>query len=196
MLEIDVQRAECCHAGGALEFDGDGNLYIATGDNTNPFASDGYAPIDERAGRAAWDAQRTVGQHQLPERQGAAHHARRPTAPTRSRPGNLFAPGTAKTRPEIYAHGLPQPVPHRAGRADGHAARRRLRPRRRAPPTPSRGPDGRVEWNILDQPGFYGWPLLRRRQHAVHRLRLRDRPVRRGVRLRGAGQRLARTTPV
>ncbi len=24
--------------------------------------------------------------------------------------------------------------------------------------SPTRGPDGRVEWNVLDQPGFYGWP--------------------------------------
>ena len=23
---------------------------------------------------------------------------------------------------------------------------------------PARGPDGRVEWNIVDKPGFYGWP--------------------------------------
>ena len=31
-------------------FDEDGNLLLATGDDTNPFQSDGYAPIDERAG--------------------------------------------------------------------------------------------------------------------------------------------------
>jgi type 1 glutamine amidotransferase len=60
IIEIPTQRAECCHAGGEIEFDSLGNLYIATGDNTNPFASDGYAPIDERAGRAAWDAQRSA----------------------------------------------------------------------------------------------------------------------------------------
>ncbi|MDD9205378.1 ThuA domain-containing protein, partial [Georgenia sp. 10Sc9-8] len=61
VLEVPVQRDECCHAGGALQFDGQGNLYIATGDNTNPFASDGYTPIDERDGRSAWDAQGTSG---------------------------------------------------------------------------------------------------------------------------------------
>jgi cytochrome c len=51
-------RDTCCHSAGALEFDPDGNLLISTGDNTNPFESQGYAPIDERAGRESYDAQR------------------------------------------------------------------------------------------------------------------------------------------
>ena len=38
LLEIPVQRDECCHSGGGLEFDHKGNLYISVGDNTNPFA--------------------------------------------------------------------------------------------------------------------------------------------------------------
>jgi len=62
-------RETCCHSAGALEFDPDGNLLISTGDNTNPFASNGYAPIDERPGRVA--QQRVeVGRRQraLPER--------------------------------------------------------------------------------------------------------------------------------
>ena len=51
VLEIDVQRESCCHSGGSLEFDNNGHLFIGVGDNTNPFASSGYAPIDERPGR-------------------------------------------------------------------------------------------------------------------------------------------------
>jgi glucose/arabinose dehydrogenase len=45
---------------GAIEFDGDGNLFVATGDNTMPFLCDGYSPLDERPGREAFDAQRTA----------------------------------------------------------------------------------------------------------------------------------------
>ncbi len=59
LLKVGVQREECCHAAGCIEFDGDGNLYLSTGDNTNPFASEGYDPIDERPGRSAWDAQKS-----------------------------------------------------------------------------------------------------------------------------------------
>ena len=40
LLDIPTQREECCHVGGSLAFDKDGNLYVAIGDNTNPFDSD------------------------------------------------------------------------------------------------------------------------------------------------------------
>ena len=59
ILTFTHQRGQCCHSGGSMSFAPDGSLVIATGDNTNPFDSGGYNPIDERAGRSAWDAQRT-----------------------------------------------------------------------------------------------------------------------------------------
>ncbi|MFX4294576.1 ThuA domain-containing protein [Streptomyces bohaiensis] len=156
VLEIGTQRQQCCHAGGALQFDGDGNLLIATGDITNPFASDGYTPIDERPGRELWDAQRTSANSAnlngkilriTPTEDGGY------TVPE----GNLFEAGEANTRAEIYAMGFRNPF--RIG----------LDPRTdallvadygpdAAAANDGRGPDGRVEWNIVDTPGFYGWP--------------------------------------
>ena len=72
-----------------------GNLYLSTGDDTNPFASDGYAPIDERADRnPAFDAQRTAGNTNdlrgklLRIKVGANGSYTIPK-------GNLFKPGTA-----------------------------------------------------------------------------------------------------
>ncbi len=46
-----------------------------TGDNTNPFASDGYSPIDERAEPRVLGRPAHVGQHQQLQRQDPAHHA-------------------------------------------------------------------------------------------------------------------------
>jgi cytochrome c len=156
VLRIDTQRDQCCHAGGALEFDGNGNLYIATGDNSNPFDSDGYSPLDERAGRAAWDSQRSAANSNVlngkvlrihPEADGTY------TVPA----GNLFAPGTAKTRPEIYAMGFRNPFRIGIDPTTNHLFVADYGPDAGAV-SPTRGPDGRVEWNILSKPGFYGWP--------------------------------------
>ena len=61
ILQVPVDRGICCHVGGDIVFDGKGNLLLSTGDDTNPFQSDGYTPIDERPNRnPAFDAQRTA----------------------------------------------------------------------------------------------------------------------------------------
>ena len=104
-----TQRNTCCHAGGSMAFDGDGNLYLATGDNTNPFESDGVH-ADRRAGRPR-RLRRAAHrrQHQRPARQDPADPPGRTTAPTPSRRATSSPPGTAQTRPEIYAMGFRNP---------------------------------------------------------------------------------------
>ena len=156
IIEIPVQRNECCHAGGALEFDNDGNLYIATGDNSNPFASDGYAPLDERAGRAAWDSQRSSANTN--SLSGKILKITPKDAGGYDIPaGNLFAPGTAKTRPEIFGMGFRNPFRIGLDEQTGAILVADYGPDAGSS-SPTRGPDGRVEWNIVDKPGFYGWP--------------------------------------
>ena len=156
LLEIGVQRSECCHAGGALAFDRSRNLYIATGDNTNPFASDGYTPIDERAGRAYWDAQGTAANSNVLN--GKVLRIRPESNGTYTIPqGNMFAPGTARTRPEIYAMGFRNPFTIGVDPTTGVLVVADYGPDAGSS-NPSRGPDGRVEWNTVNEPGFYGWP--------------------------------------
>ena len=70
------------------------------GDDTNPFESDGYAPIDERAEpQPGVRRPAHVGQHQRPARQDPAHQASSAGGGYTIPAGNLFRPGTALTRP-------------------------------------------------------------------------------------------------
>ncbi|WP_220182726.1 ThuA domain-containing protein [Sphaerisporangium album] len=157
LLSIPATRVdEPGHTGGALAFGPGGNLYIGVGDDTNPFASDGYTPIDERAGRANFDAQKTsANTNDLrgkilrihPESNGTY------TVP----PGNLFAPGTAQTRPEIYAMGFRNPFRFAVDPVTGWISMADYGPDAGGP-NAGRGPEGTVEWNLVKSPGNYGWP--------------------------------------
>ncbi|TCO47347.1 ThuA domain-containing protein [Actinocrispum wychmicini] len=157
VLEVPVQRAECCHHGGGMVFDpGTGDLWLANGDNTNPFASDGYAPIDQRGGRSSWDAQRTSANTN--DLRGKVLRIHPQSDGTYTIPvGNLFAPGTANTRPEIYGMGFRNPF-----RIGIDPKTHKLMVANYGPDagtaSATRGPENTVEWDILNQPGNYGWP--------------------------------------
>ncbi|KPC86850.1 PQQ-dependent sugar dehydrogenase, partial [Streptomyces albidoflavus] len=97
ILDIPASRGMCCHVGGDIAFDADGNLYLSTGDDTNPFASDGYTPIDERENRnPAFDARRSSGNTN--DLRGKILRIKVKDDGSYDVPeGNLFAPGTEKT---------------------------------------------------------------------------------------------------
>ncbi|MDQ3460647.1 MAG: ThuA domain-containing protein, partial [Deinococcota bacterium] len=61
LLQVYSDRETCCHQAGNLVFGPDGTLYLGTGDNTNPFESQGYSPIDRREGREYFSAIRSSG---------------------------------------------------------------------------------------------------------------------------------------
>ncbi|MEX1054552.1 MAG: PQQ-dependent sugar dehydrogenase, partial [Rhodothermales bacterium] len=158
MLVVPTQRDECCHTGGSIEFGPDGSLFLSTGDNTNPFDSDGFAPIDERPGRSPFDAQRTSantndlrgkilritpksdGSYGIPE-------------------GNLFSPGTENARPEIYVMGNRNPYRISIDQKTGFLYWGEVGPD--AGETDStRGPRGHDEINQARRAGFFGWPYF------------------------------------
>lgn len=158
LLTIPTQREECCHAAGSLQF-GPGRLfYIATGDNTNPFKSNGYAPMDERPGRAPFDARRTAantndlrgkilrirvneeGEVEIPE-------------------GNLFPKDGSAGRPEIYVMGCRNPYRISIDQRTGVLYWGDVGPDA-AKPREDRGPAGHDEVNRAAAPGFFGWPLF------------------------------------
>jgi cytochrome c len=157
ILRVPANRGICCHAGGEIDFDADGNLLLSTGDDTNPFASDGFTPIDERADRnPAFDAQRTSGNTndlrgkilRITVQEDGSY-----TIPE----GNLFAPGTEKTRPEIYAMGFRNPFRFAVDKETGWLYVGDYGPDAGAA-DPNRGPAGMVEFNLVKEPGNFGWP--------------------------------------
>ncbi|MBK7938359.1 MAG: ThuA domain-containing protein [Lewinellaceae bacterium] len=157
LLEIPVQRDQCCHTGGSLDWDAAGNLYLSTGDNTSPRA-DGYAPIDERPGRGPWDAQKSSGNTNdlrgkiiriHPEPDGSY------TIPD----GNLFPKGAPKTRPEIYTMGHRNPFRISVDKKTGFVYWGEVGPDANDP-DPKRGPQGFDEVGQARKPGNFGWPLV------------------------------------
>jgi glucose/arabinose dehydrogenase/PKD repeat protein len=157
VLDVPADRGICCHVGGDIDFDAAGNLYLSTGDDTNPFDSAGYAPIDERADRnPAFDAQRTSANTN--DLRGKILRIRVNANGTYAIPaGNMFAPGTANTRPEIYAMGFRNPFRMSVDKATGVVYVGDYGPDAGTTDA-NRGPNGQVEFNRITSPGHYGWP--------------------------------------
>ncbi|OLF06820.1 hypothetical protein BLA60_30190 [Actinophytocola xinjiangensis] len=156
LLDIPAsRREEPGHTGGYLEFGPGGNLYIGVGDDTNPFQSSGYAPIDERDGRDLFDAQKTSANTN--DLRGKILRVHPEADGTYTIPeGNMFAPGTDKTLPEIYAMGFRNPFRFSVA-SDGTLHMADYGPDAGGD-NANRGPAGLVEWNVITEPGNYGWP--------------------------------------
>jgi cytochrome c len=157
IIDVPVDRGICCHVGGDIVFDSAGNLILSTGDDTNPFQSDGYTPIDERPDRnPAFDGQRTSANTNdlrgkiLRIRVGKHGGYSIP-------PGNMFPIGAPNTRPEIYAMGFRNPFRIEINRDNDDIYVADYSPDNRNANT-ARGPAGHGKWLILREPGNYGWP--------------------------------------
>jgi PKD repeat protein/type 1 glutamine amidotransferase len=159
LMQWPVQIHSCCHAGGGMAFDNKGNLYVGSGDNNSSEGSSGYSGNNwtaEYQGISFQDARRTAGNSNdlagkiiriHPEPDGTY------TIPE----GNLFPPGTAKTRPEIYVMGVRNiarlaidPV-HQwltAGWVGPDASS----------PSPTLGPAKYETATIITAAGNHGWP--------------------------------------
>ncbi|MEU9836761.1 carbohydrate-binding protein [Streptosporangium sp. NPDC048047] len=157
VLEVPNDRGMCCHVGGDLDFDAAGNLYLTTGDDSNPFESSGYSPLDERTDRnPQYDVQRTAANTN--DLRGKLLRIKPQPDGTYTIPsGNMFAPGTARTRPEIYAMGLRNPFRMSVDKATGVVYLGDYGPDSGVTNS-NRGPSGQVEFNRITGPGFFGWP--------------------------------------
>lgn len=154
LLEVDVQRKVCCHAAGSLTFDPQGNLYLSTGDNTDPSDREG-SPLDERPGQEYADDQAAAGNTN--DLRGKILRIHPEPDGTYSIPeGNLFV-GDDLHRPEIYTMGHRNPFrisidPETGWVYAGDVGN--------GDPPNARGGWGWDEFNQIKGPGFYGWPYF------------------------------------
>ncbi|MDY7101005.1 MAG: PQQ-dependent sugar dehydrogenase [Actinomycetota bacterium] len=161
ILKVEVQRGQCCHVGGDIDFDDAGNLYLTTGDNTPAGApgANGFAPNNDAPGyNPGYDSRRGAGNTN--DLRGAILRIRVEDDGTYSIPdGNLFEPGTAGTRPELFVMGLRNPFRFDVDPATNSVSWGDYGPDSGVP-DPDRGPKGYVEWQTtgLDQPINGGWP--------------------------------------
>ncbi|MFI8526748.1 PQQ-dependent sugar dehydrogenase [Promicromonospora sukumoe] len=171
ILDIEVQRGQCCHVGADIDFDAEGNLYLSSGDNTpagTPGAN-GYAPNNDAPNmNPGFDARRGAGSTNdlrgkilridvkdeipagAPPGEGSTYDIPE---------GNLFAPGTEATRPEIFVMGVRNPFRIEVDPETNSLTWGDYGPDAGAA-NADRGPMGYVEWNAvgLDDPHNAGWP--------------------------------------
>jgi cytochrome c len=157
ILEVATNRGLCCHTGGNIDFDGAGNLLLSVGDDTNPFQSSGFTPIDERPTRnPAVDAQRSAANTN--DLRGKLLRITVQSDGSYTTPdGNLFPRGTANTRAEIYAMGLRNPYRFAVNRATNEVYLADYSPDARQA-NPARGPVGTSKWIVVRGAANYGWP--------------------------------------
>ncbi|NNV57937.1 ThuA domain-containing protein [Limnovirga soli] len=157
ILEVATQREQCCHTGGSIAWDGKGNLYLSTGDNTSPRAT-AYAPIDERQGRSPWDAQKSsANTNDL--RGKIIRITPQPNGTYTIPEGNLFPKGEPLTRPEIFVMGNRNPFRISVDKASAFVYWGEVGPDSNDPDS-LKGPAAQDEIGQARAAGNFGWPYF------------------------------------
>jgi cytochrome c len=158
LLRVPVKRNDCCHTGGSIAWDKQGNLYLSTGDDINPFGNDGYGALDGRPGRANWDG-RSTSSNTNDLRGKILRIKPRAEGGYDIPAGNLFAAGTEKARPEIYIMGNRNPYRISVDQRTGFLYWGEVGPDA-GNDSETRGSRGYDEVNQARKAGYFGYPLF------------------------------------
>ncbi len=167
VLQLYSQREICCHTGGSIAFGKDRQLFLSTGDNSTPFDEEGkppynthnYAPHDDRPGHQQYDSRRSAGNSN--DLRGKILRIKVKEDGSYEIPeGNLFKPGEANTRPEIYVMGDRNPYRITVDQKNNFLYWGEVGPDANNDSLSTRGPRGYDELNQARKAGFFGWPLF------------------------------------
>ena len=167
VLQLYSQREICCHTGGSIAFGKDRQLFLSTGDNSTPFDEEGkqpynthnYAPHDDRPGHQQYDSRRSAGNSN--DLRGKILRIKVKEDGSYEIPeGNLFKPGEANTRPEIYVMGDRNPYRITVDQKNNFLYWGEVGPDANNDSLSTRGPRGYDELNQAQKAGFFGWPLF------------------------------------
>ena len=166
VLEFYSQRDICCHTGGSIAFDGDGLLYVSTGDNSTPFnqpnsqyINNGFAPLDQRDGFKQYDAMRSSGNPN--DLRGKILRIRVNDDGSYDIPeGNLYPERQEGTRPEIYVQGNRNPYRISVDKKTNYLYWGEVGPDASNDSLQTRGPRGYDEVNQAREAGNFGWPMF------------------------------------
>ncbi len=166
ILEWGTQKNNMDHSGGGMGFDAAGNLYLGVGENA--YFSGMYANINEtdstyNALRSSANTNDLRGKiiRIKPKPFSDDDPAPAPVVGgTYDIPaGNLFPPGTAGTRPEIYVMGCRNPFSLNIDPGTGWLFWGEVGPNATTA-SADKGPAGREEFNLFTKAGNAGWPMF------------------------------------
>ncbi len=167
LIDMPWSMGICCHQGGAMSWDADGNLYFSTGNNVEN--SDNFAPMNSN--NPTQDNQAAVTNTM--DWRGKIFRIK----PDGSEKGYSIPPGnyrdvyrqlggawvagedTTKILPEIYTLGHRNPYSLHVDKETGWLFYGDVGPDN-VSTTASRGPVGNDEFNVVRGPGFHGWPYF------------------------------------
>ncbi len=183
LLTVPDERVVQWHVAGGLDFDSKGNLYLSTGDNTNPFESSGYAPHRRTQQPLGLRRAADVGEQPRPSWQDPPHQAderRRLRYPRRK-----LVQRRRRACPEIYIRWVSgNPFRIAVDRGNDWLYWGNVGPDAGPNALQTRGPLGYDEVNQAKAAGNFGWPYCIADNVPYVSYDFRFEPVRATLRLR------------